>query len=453
MPSMPPRQPPRRPPMVRPLPGSGAQRGIQRAGAGSGAAPSPRPGTRSPGSRGGPGSRWPMTGITVTLLAVVGVGLLVGAAVFAGSSPGSSASLGPNASGAGVVSASPDHGRPAGGRHAGPVVRRHERALAERRLRRPSACARCRRARPAGEPDGGPAGEGARRRPRGRPVRTRRARPRRQPRGRRHRRLRQGGRDHEGRPRPQAAPRPPAGRARHAAREGAPHRRRGPVRRPPLPFEAVPADRDRGEPPGRLGRLRHRRRADDHLDRRDVPRSRRQLLGEHEEEGLGLGLRRRHRPLHRDRDRPPLRRPRRQRLAGGEGGPLRQRRRRANPDQRCRADARRLRVPHDQRLRPARHGDRLLHRPEGGSAAGPGGDRRRDPGLQPHHRPGRRRPAGDDGPPRRRRGAPVRGRDEPGPGAQAGRDRRPWRPLRVRRLQRDPGLREGRVRDSRALPG
>ena len=48
-----------------------------------------------------------MTGITVTLLAVVGVGLLVGAAVFAGSSPGSSASLGPNASGAVVPSGSP----------------------------------------------------------------------------------------------------------------------------------------------------------------------------------------------------------------------------------------------------------------------------------------------------------------------------------------------------------
>ncbi len=51
-----------------------------------------------------------MTGITVTLLAVVGVGLLVGAAVFAGGSPGSSASLGPNASGAVVPSGSPAEG-------------------------------------------------------------------------------------------------------------------------------------------------------------------------------------------------------------------------------------------------------------------------------------------------------------------------------------------------------
>jgi poly-gamma-glutamate capsule biosynthesis protein CapA/YwtB (metallophosphatase superfamily) len=51
-----------------------------------------------------------MTGITVTFIAVVGVGLLVGAAVFAGSSPGSSASLGPNASGAAVPSTGPTAG-------------------------------------------------------------------------------------------------------------------------------------------------------------------------------------------------------------------------------------------------------------------------------------------------------------------------------------------------------
>ncbi len=51
-----------------------------------------------------------MTGITVTLLAVVGVGLLVGAAVFAGGSPGSPASLGPSASDAVVRSADPTTG-------------------------------------------------------------------------------------------------------------------------------------------------------------------------------------------------------------------------------------------------------------------------------------------------------------------------------------------------------
>jgi len=51
-----------------------------------------------------------MTGITVTFIAVVGVGLLVGAAVFAGSSPGSSASLGPNGSGAVVPGAGPTAG-------------------------------------------------------------------------------------------------------------------------------------------------------------------------------------------------------------------------------------------------------------------------------------------------------------------------------------------------------
>jgi poly-gamma-glutamate capsule biosynthesis protein CapA/YwtB (metallophosphatase superfamily) len=51
-----------------------------------------------------------MTGITVTLLAVVGVGLLVGAAVFAGNSPGSSASPGLSASDAAIRSADPTTG-------------------------------------------------------------------------------------------------------------------------------------------------------------------------------------------------------------------------------------------------------------------------------------------------------------------------------------------------------
>ena len=55
----------------------------------------------------GRGPRLPLTGFTTALLAVVGVVLLVGAAVFAGGSPGSSVLQDPNASGAVGASSSP----------------------------------------------------------------------------------------------------------------------------------------------------------------------------------------------------------------------------------------------------------------------------------------------------------------------------------------------------------
>ena len=73
--------------MARPRSGSGSSRGVR---------------------GGGRGPRLPVTGSAVALFAVLGVALLVGAAVFAGGSPGSSASLDPNASG--VLGASPDLG-------------------------------------------------------------------------------------------------------------------------------------------------------------------------------------------------------------------------------------------------------------------------------------------------------------------------------------------------------
>ncbi|MFH1474928.1 MAG: CapA family protein, partial [Chloroflexota bacterium] len=108
---MPPRQPPRRPPMARPLSGSVTPHGASRAATSAGGGRSPGSGVpRVPGSRGGRGPQLPATGITVTLLAVVGVALLVGAAIFAGASPGASTSPDPNASpgpsGAPVASAS-----------------------------------------------------------------------------------------------------------------------------------------------------------------------------------------------------------------------------------------------------------------------------------------------------------------------------------------------------------
>lgn len=71
------------------------------------------PRARSSGSPGGRGPQLPATGITVALIGVVGVALLVGAALFAGGSPGSSAPPDPGASGAGAASANPTPtGRP-----------------------------------------------------------------------------------------------------------------------------------------------------------------------------------------------------------------------------------------------------------------------------------------------------------------------------------------------------
>ena len=72
--------------MARPLSGSTA-RGVPRSGSSAGGGDSAAPAGRPRGSR-DRGPQLPATGITVALLAFVGVALLVGAAVFAGGSPG-----------------------------------------------------------------------------------------------------------------------------------------------------------------------------------------------------------------------------------------------------------------------------------------------------------------------------------------------------------------------------
>ncbi len=91
--------------MARPLSGSAAPHGVPRAGSSAGDGRSSAPGGRAPGWRGGRGPRLPATGATVALLAVVGVALLVGAAVFAGASPGTTPTTAPSE--AAVASSSP----------------------------------------------------------------------------------------------------------------------------------------------------------------------------------------------------------------------------------------------------------------------------------------------------------------------------------------------------------
>ena len=120
---------------------------------------------------------------------------------------------------------------------------------------------------------------------------------------------------------------PPSRRARDAAGEGAPDRRRGPLR------GALASARSRtrcrpgsADPPAAWtgfdpAEVRTIISTGETCPDRGVS-----YWANTQEEGLGLGPRRRHGPLHRDRHRPPLRRPGRQRLAGRQGGPQRQRR-------------------------------------------------------------------------------------------------------------------------------
>jgi hypothetical protein len=97
--------------MARPISGSAAPRGVPRRGSSGGGGRLPtRWDTRPPARRGG-GSRVPATGVTVVLLALVGVGLLVGAAVFATGAPGGS----PSPSGAAPSAAAPRESPPPSG--------------------------------------------------------------------------------------------------------------------------------------------------------------------------------------------------------------------------------------------------------------------------------------------------------------------------------------------------
>ena len=109
--AMPPRQPPRRPPMARPIGASVPPRTAR------GGAPPPSRGSSRPPTAGRSG---PIGGssILVLLFAVAGVGLLVGAAIFASGSPGASpaTSATPGATGAAAAGGSPT---PSGGSASG----------------------------------------------------------------------------------------------------------------------------------------------------------------------------------------------------------------------------------------------------------------------------------------------------------------------------------------------
>lgn len=131
MPTMPPREPSRRPPMVRPLAGSSAPRGrsggTAAGGAGRDGGP---PGGSGPRRVPGAGAGGSLSGTTVLvgLIALAGVGLLIGAAVFAGGlpgGPGESPGVGPVASAtprASGVAATADPGASGGaGPSAGPA--------------------------------------------------------------------------------------------------------------------------------------------------------------------------------------------------------------------------------------------------------------------------------------------------------------------------------------------